>query len=132
SCKAICFMGKINDGGEGGIRTPDTLASMPHFECGAFNHSATSPAASNVRNRKAIVVEIASRRRFASERPSRRGLLYRQTQCFVNAGSRAFLHSRQDMAVQVQSHPTREWPSRSLATFGCTPLASRCVAWACL
>ena len=31
------------NGGEGGIRTPDTLASMPHFECGAFNHSATSP-----------------------------------------------------------------------------------------
>ena len=30
-------------GGEGGIRTPDTLASMPHFECGAFNRSATSP-----------------------------------------------------------------------------------------
>ncbi len=31
------------DGGEGGIRTPDTVARMPHFECGAFNHSATSP-----------------------------------------------------------------------------------------
>ncbi len=31
------------DGGEGGIRTPDTLAGMPHFECGAFDHSATSP-----------------------------------------------------------------------------------------
>jgi hypothetical protein len=30
-------------GGEGGIRTPDTLTSMPHFECGAFNRSATSP-----------------------------------------------------------------------------------------
>ena len=30
-------------GGEGGIRTHDTLASMPHFECGAFDHSATSP-----------------------------------------------------------------------------------------
>src|SRR5471032_428806 len=30
-------------GGEGGIRTPDTLAGMPHFECGAFNRSATSP-----------------------------------------------------------------------------------------
>ncbi|VTZ62255.1 hypothetical protein EMEDMD4_370119 [Sinorhizobium medicae] len=30
-------------GGEGGIRTPDGLAPMPHFECGAFNHSATSP-----------------------------------------------------------------------------------------
>ena len=31
------------NGGEGGIRTPDGLAPMPHFECGAFNHSATSP-----------------------------------------------------------------------------------------
>jgi hypothetical protein len=30
-------------GGEGGIRTLDALAGMPHFECGAFNHSATSP-----------------------------------------------------------------------------------------
>ena len=34
------------NGGEGGIRTLDTLASMPHFECGAFNRSATSPEAS--------------------------------------------------------------------------------------
>ena len=34
---------ELKIGGEGGIRTPDTLASMPHFECGAFNHSATSP-----------------------------------------------------------------------------------------
>jgi hypothetical protein len=31
-------------GGEGGIRTHDTLAGMPHFECGAIDHSATSPA----------------------------------------------------------------------------------------
>jgi hypothetical protein len=31
------------NGGEGGIRTPDTVTRMPHFECGAFNHSATSP-----------------------------------------------------------------------------------------
>ena len=30
-------------GGEGGIRTPDTVARMPDFESGAFNHSATSP-----------------------------------------------------------------------------------------
>ena len=30
-------------GGEGGSRTPDTLACMPHFECGAIDHSATSP-----------------------------------------------------------------------------------------
>ena len=35
-------------GGEGGIRTRDTLASMPHFECGAFNHSATSPKPSHL------------------------------------------------------------------------------------
>ena len=33
----------VRRGGEGGIRTPDTVARMPHFECGAFNHSATSP-----------------------------------------------------------------------------------------
>ena len=33
----------LDVGGEGGIRTPDTVARMPHFECGAFNHSATSP-----------------------------------------------------------------------------------------
>ena len=30
-------------GGEGGIRTLDTVARIPHFECGAFDHSATSP-----------------------------------------------------------------------------------------
>ena len=31
------------NGGERGIRTPDRVAPMPHFECGAFNHSAISP-----------------------------------------------------------------------------------------
>lgn len=41
--------GRLNDdglfgyGGEGGIRTPGTLASTPHFECGPINHSGTSP-----------------------------------------------------------------------------------------
>ncbi len=35
----------VMPGGEGGIRTPDGLAPMPHFECGAFNRSATSPRA---------------------------------------------------------------------------------------
>jgi hypothetical protein len=34
---------EVDSGGEGEIRTPDTVARMPHFECGAFNHSATSP-----------------------------------------------------------------------------------------
>jgi hypothetical protein len=33
----------LGSGGEGGIRTPDTVARMPHFECGAIDHSATSP-----------------------------------------------------------------------------------------
>src|ERR1700756_1415022 len=42
---------QYDDGGEGGIRTPDTLASMPHFECGAFNHSATSPCRGRARAR---------------------------------------------------------------------------------
>ena len=29
--------------GRGGIRTHGTLSSTPHFECGAFDHSATLP-----------------------------------------------------------------------------------------
>ena len=33
----------LHSGGEGGIRTPDTVARIPDFESGAFNHSATSP-----------------------------------------------------------------------------------------
>jgi hypothetical protein len=30
-------------GGEGGIRTPDTLSGMPVFKTGVLNHSTTSP-----------------------------------------------------------------------------------------
>lgn len=29
--------------GSGGIRTPDTVASVPTFQIGAFDHSATLP-----------------------------------------------------------------------------------------
>ena len=32
-----------SNGGEGGIRTPDTLSGMPVFKTGAINRSATSP-----------------------------------------------------------------------------------------
>ncbi len=32
-------------GGEGGIRTHGARKGTPHFECGAFDHSATSPGA---------------------------------------------------------------------------------------
>jgi NIPSNAP len=49
---------KCKNGGEGGIRTHDTLASMPHFECGAFNHSTTSPGA--VSGRPLLACSLAS------------------------------------------------------------------------
>lgn len=38
---AVCERRRI--GGEWRIRTPDTLSGIPHFECGAFDHSANSP-----------------------------------------------------------------------------------------
>src|SRR5271168_4452655 len=41
----------IMAGGEGGIRTPGTLARTPHFECGAIDHSATSPGPTARRSR---------------------------------------------------------------------------------
>ena len=34
---------KVKIGGGGRIRTSDTLSGIPHFECGAFDHSATPP-----------------------------------------------------------------------------------------
>src|SRR6202521_5269904 len=52
-------------GGEGGIRTPDRLAPMPHFECGAFDHSATSPGVPTLSGRPPVVG--------ASSRRGRRG-----------------------------------------------------------
>ena len=42
-CQNVIHIRDLFRGGEGGIRTPDTVTRMPHFECGAFNHSATSP-----------------------------------------------------------------------------------------
>jgi hypothetical protein len=46
--RKICHFRDLDNGGEGEIRTPDTVARMPHFECGAFNHSATSPGCEGV------------------------------------------------------------------------------------
>src|SRR3954465_5663575 len=63
-------------GGEGGIRTPDGLAPMPHFECGAFNHSATSPqrpAGSRRSNGAWLAVPIAARRSDRGPVPCERG-----------------------------------------------------------
>src|SRR6266576_2551045 len=48
------FADMYADGGEGGIRTPDRLAPMPRFECGAFDHSATSPGAMTGRIRPSV------------------------------------------------------------------------------
>ena len=33
----------VSPGGEGGIRTHETLAGLPVFKTGTFNHSVTSP-----------------------------------------------------------------------------------------
>src|SRR5580704_6126247 len=46
-------------GGEGGIRTPDTVARMPHFECGAIDHSATSPSGP-LRAQAPVVATVSS------------------------------------------------------------------------
>jgi hypothetical protein len=48
-------------GGEGGIRTPDTVARMPHFECGAIDHSATSPT-TDQRQRACVACAGSDRR----------------------------------------------------------------------
>ena len=41
--RIIYFIELQISGGEGGIRTLDTVSRMPVFKTGAFNHSATSP-----------------------------------------------------------------------------------------
>lgn len=42
----------LENGGEGGIRTHGTREGTPHFECGAFDHSATSPQGSKTWTRR--------------------------------------------------------------------------------
>src|SRR4029078_8157351 len=39
----LCALLPLQSNGQGEIRTLDTLAGMPVFETGAFNHSATCP-----------------------------------------------------------------------------------------
>ncbi len=54
----------MTDGGEGGIRTLDALASTPVFETGLFSHSSTSPHGYwRVRARDVAVRGCASTRR---------------------------------------------------------------------
>src|ERR1700729_3495152 len=49
-------------GGEGGIRTPDTLSGMPVFKTGAINHSATSPGLLKSYNRSSFSAGLLSAR----------------------------------------------------------------------
>src|ERR1700734_785426 len=62
-------------GGEGGIRTPGTLARTPHFECGAIDHSATSPGptARRLRSRRKGRRPISMARRRRQGAPPARG-----------------------------------------------------------
>ena len=60
--KTLCMY----DGGEGGIRTPGTLASTPHFECGAIDHSATSPEAVAPNGEVRLVASLFGRRKRVS------------------------------------------------------------------
>src|SRR5258706_15718241 len=57
----------LKGGGQGGIRTPGTVTRTPHFECGAFDHSATCPAQTQIlktaRKRNVAVGPITLRRR---------------------------------------------------------------------
>ena len=52
--KIVLYFEVLNGetGGEGGIRTPGGVAPTPHFECGAFDHSATSPQRSKAPKRR--------------------------------------------------------------------------------
>jgi hypothetical protein len=75
-------------GGEGGIRTPGTLASTPHFECGAFNHSATSPALSSGRR----LTWTRANRPHASDRFRSDACLSRADACLSRAEVRSKTH----------------------------------------
>ena len=43
--KTLASQGGCLANGEGGIRTLDRVAPIQHFQCCAFDHSATSPVA---------------------------------------------------------------------------------------
>ena len=47
-------------GGEGGIRTPDTLSGMAAFEAARFNHSRTSPHQRGLINSSQVVSGLES------------------------------------------------------------------------
>ena len=75
------------NGGEGGIRTPDSLATMSDFESGAFNRAlpplrflfcCTYAVVMVPTNCLVVLLEIFSSRRFSHNPPAinRRGLVF--------------------------------------------------------
>jgi hypothetical protein len=63
-------------GGEGGIRTHGRLATTPHFECGAFDHSATSPGGIVNYQRRTINDELFNPREGTMLEGKRQAVLY--------------------------------------------------------
>src|SRR5262249_24415425 len=96
---SLAHAAKQGAGGEGGIRTPDTVIRMPHFECGAFNHSATSPSHIN----RAFPLWC---------RPSllplcyhfSKAMAYRLSRREVNAGGCISLHPWQNVTIEVEGY----------------------------
>jgi hypothetical protein len=100
-------------GGEGGIRTPDTVARMPHFECGAFNHSATSPTL-NLLHKSAFAYRGKGRLLPFCYPIVFGAFVYYVLQIAVIARRSVFLHS---------GHMTCEYKSIVIPTFECLAFA---------
>ena len=97
------MMANDTGGGEGGIRTPDTVTRMPHFECGAFNHSATSPSLINLEilrldaSAEGHLLPLCYH--FFLEAP-----VYSLSRRKVNAGGSIGLHSWQNVTIEVEGY----------------------------
>ena len=102
-------MANDTGGGEGGIRTPDTVTRMPHFECGAFNHSATSPSLINLEilrldaSAEGHLLPLCYH--FFLEAP-----VYSLSRREVNAGGSISLHSWQNVTIEVEGYSHRRMP----------------------
>lgn len=97
-------------GGEGGIRTHDTVARMPHFECGAFDHSATSPGN--------LVGATCARRLIATNRKAGKGRnrLISQKQYWPSESD--VFEQSQDGPLDLPRFPALRVQSEPAAAFG--------------
>ncbi|CCE09334.1 hypothetical protein BRAS3843_3160022 [Bradyrhizobium sp. STM 3843] len=112
-------------GGEGGIRTPDRLAPMPHFECGAFNHSATSPGANQgtaLWSRRVLGHDDGGDKAGLTIFPARSGATRTSSVMEMN---RSRHHQTQDDVQQGQEvgppYADTQWRSRVAASWGNQP-----------